>query len=505
MNERGNGLREATVEVYSFEDSATAIRSGVTEGHGYAHLGGLEAGSYRVAAGHQDYLEGRRELTDFDPKDPETRAIQVVTLPDGAEVRLRTHDPAGEPLPGVELTVERLGEAPDTLLQAADFLEAKRYRTAVTDHSGRASIRGLYPGTYLTRARLRGERGTRGVIALGADGDDLERELEIEIAGTETVSLVGRMLPAASLSASLVCSDGWDLPDTVAVRVIDAYGAEPRDFDLGEAAGAGPELAFADDAVLLGGRLRDRLTVGPFEQGVYYLALKPDGFDRWTWAFETHDADYAAKLQIDLAEGSASEGSGALVDIDLGQLQVECAPAIDLLPEVAGATPEGKKIAFPDVREVTVSASFFDLEIEKEVKRRLSIIRRDGRIRLRDCPGGQLRLDFTLAHPHLLPEPELTWQLEIELERGDYREIVPEVEALGGSIRIAGAGASATLRGPDGVERRVSFENGEAEIASLIPGRYRLEVSGPEDEPIRVWRVLEVRAGEMLRLDVETP
>ena len=71
---------------------------------------------------------------------------------------------------------------------------------------------------------------------------------------------------------------------------------------------------------------------------------------------------------------------------------------------------------------------------------------------------------------------------------------------------ISAAGSSASLRGADGVVRQVSFEEGQAELVSLIPGLYRLEVSGgaaADAQPMRVWSNLEVRAGETLRLDVD--
>ncbi len=530
-NERGVKLRQASVEVYDLADASAPIRSGITGDHGRVNVDGLDAGSYLVVAGHADYLEGRLALPEYDPKGPEVRASYTVRLPLGAEIRLHARDPADEPLAGVELTVERVGDDPDTELSSVDIAESKRRRTAITDRSGRASMLGFYPGPYRARAKLKGERGSRGLIHLSAQGGRPQRELrhpgggqaiDIEIDGAEKVELEGRMLPANRLSATLLCSDGWDLPDTVAVRVFDAYDGQreldPRDFDPDAVTEDALGIAFAADGVILAGRGRDALAVGPFEQGVYYLAVKPQDFDRWTWAFEAEAAAGASKLQVDVAgvdpgsEGAL--GGPALGNVDLGMFAVECAPAVDLLPAIAAgvvppqgseghvAPPEGPRPSFPDVREVKVDARFFDLDADKPVGRRLSIIRRDGRIRLRNCPGGRLRLDFTLSHPHLLPEPTLSWQVEVELERGRYRQIVPEIEALGGAIAISGTGSSATLHGPDGLRRHASLGD-EVTFPSLVPGRYRVEVSSDDasDEPTWVWRDLEVKAGETLRLD----
>ncbi len=508
-NERGERLRRAAVEVYDLSDPDKPVRSGVTSKYGNVSFDSLPAGGYRVIAGHADYLEGRVELPDYDPEVPEKRRIRPVVLPSGAEIRLQADDPAGEPLANVELTIERLlppaslredEDPPDTALRSPELRQAKRRRTAVTDHSGRASLQGFHGGTYRARAKLRGELGTRGLIHLAAGGGRLRPELEIEIAGTETIELVARMLPAASLKASLTCSDAWDLPDTVAVRVFDSHGFDPRASaaslsDLPEAGSseAGPEVRFASGGEILGERSRDALEVGPFEQGVYHLAIRPEGFDRWTWAFETHDAAQAARIQIDVT-GTGLAVAGELGKVDLGIFHIECGPAVDLLPAVASGA------AFPDAREVAAHARFFDLATGREMAGRLEVTRQKDRILLRGAPAGQLRLDLTLSHPHLLPEPSLSWQLELELERGDFQQISPEVEALGGAVVISGAGVSASLHSPEGEVRRVSFRDGKAELPSLVPGRYRLEVQGPAAEPVQVWQDLQVRAGETLDL-----
>ena len=497
-NERRQSLRGVKVEIHhaGAEDSQP-LRSGTTGDYGNISFRGLPKGDYRVVAGHVDYLEGRIEVPDHDPGQPESQRTHNVVLPDGAEIRLQAFDPAGEPLAGVELTAQRIDELPNVILGAQEFLDAKLERSTVSDQSGRGSVGGFYGGVHRLSARLRGADGSRGLIYLTTGEEDPRRELELELTAGEPIEVEARMLPAASLTATLVCSDAWDMPDTVAVRVFEAHEFDPAVnlFDL--------PASFATEALVLEGRSRDHLEVGPFQRGVYYLALQPEGFDRWTWAFEAHAAPDAARLQV----GTSPEEM--LGKVDLGMFQVECGPAVDLLPAVASGD------AFPDLREVTTEARFFDLDRKKQVARRLSIVRRQDRILLRGAPGGRLRLDLTLTHPHLLPEPSLSWQIEMELERGRFVEIAPEVEALGGAILIAGGTAAkaglplyALLKGPDDiVVRRTAFEDGEAEVPSIVPGRYRLEVIAEGDEPIRVWKDLEVQAGETshLSLGATTP
>ena len=245
----------------------------------------LSKGSYLVAAGHEDYLEGRLELPGYDPDVPAQRPVRVV-LTSGARIRLEARGPAGQPLADVKLTVERLAGAPETLLQTAAFVEAKTHRTAVTDRSGRTTVTGFYPGTYRARARLGGRQGTRGLIRLGLKGERLQEEVDFEISGEETVDLEAGMLPAGSLSASLVCSDGWALPGAASARVVDAQASDARlvvpagepsgevtaasDTEAGNGeAWRDQEVVLALDDVPLTGRARDTLLVGPLEQGVW--------------------------------------------------------------------------------------------------------------------------------------------------------------------------------------------------------------------------------------------
>ena len=155
-------------------------------------------------------LEGRQELPEYDSRDPEQQSL-LVSLPDGATVRLEARDPEGGELSGVELTVERLDGPPDTLLQAEDFADAKSRRALVSDRSGRAAATGFYPGTYRARARLGGGQARRGLMRVAQAGDRPRQEIDFTIRSGQTVDLEARMVAAGSFSASLVCADGWAL------------------------------------------------------------------------------------------------------------------------------------------------------------------------------------------------------------------------------------------------------------------------------------------------------
>lgn len=252
-----------------------------------------------------------------------------------------------------------------------------------------------------------------------------------------------------------------------------------------------PVLSLSD--IVLTGRSRDTLAIGPLEQGVYAVEVRPAGFDRWTWAFNTNDPTEATPIQVTV-EAHSAPGT-----IDLGLFEIECGPAIDLQPEVATGDD------FPDLAAVDVEVRVLDLEVDQEIAKRPTVLRQGRQILLRGLPRGEWRLELTLKHPHLLPESALEWLLPMNLERGQWREIIPEAEALGGAIRVLGQGTSLVLNGPLPEPRQATFEGDQAELPSLPPGSYRLELHGESEgtEPLRVWPEVEVRRGatSTLRID----
>ena len=469
------GVAEATVEVHDLGDPEAPPRTAVTNRRGRARVPGVPEGDYLVVAGHPEHLEGSVEMLEYDPR---RRSLALINLPAGGEVRVQAFDTAGEPLSDVQVMVEWLDEPPALRLQSTDVLDAKRERTLTTDPSGRVVASGFYQGTYRARAQLRGRDGYRSLMRLEvAGGGGAGADVDFEI--VESVDLEARMRPAASLAATLQCSDDWTLPQTADLRVV-AAGADLESQDDGDG-------VLALDDVLLSGAVRDVVTAGPLAPGVYRLAVRPDGFDRWTWAFETDDPTEAVDLQVEAVSD----------DVDLGLFHIECGPAVDLLPEIAGGAP------FPDLDKVEIEVRLFDPETGEEWRPPTVLVHED-RYQLRDVPSPASRsttakpkrLEISLVHPHLLPAPVQRWQMDFELERGSYEEIVLQVEALGGAITVTGEGAVGRLVGPGEGVQEASFNDGEVEFPSQVPGLYRLQVEDASGEVVRVWDALDVQAGQ---------
>ena len=100
------------------------------------------------------------------------------------------------------------------------------------------------------------------------------------------------MVPRASLDLDLVCDDGGELPESADVEVHRAVQVV-----------GGIAVGVADEApahVLESRRIgaNGRLSVGPLDRGAFEVAVRPAGFDRWTWAFEAHDRSSALALGL---------------------------------------------------------------------------------------------------------------------------------------------------------------------------------------------------------------
>src|SRR5204862_4298997 len=114
---------------------------------------------------------------------------------------------------------------------------------------------------------------------------------ETTLAEGEKKDVVLRLVPAAAITARLVCLDRGPLPEKAAVRVFPVA-----------ASGEDEDPASRKDAVLdrgdliLTGRDKDGLFVGPLPAGPHTMALRPDGFDRWTFPPGPEDPERATPL-----------------------------------------------------------------------------------------------------------------------------------------------------------------------------------------------------------------
>ncbi len=479
LDDETSPLTGAAVHLASLADPITVLRSGTTElfGVDWPVLPEVDA---LLLAGHADFLEARTELRDFRSQD--VRQIEI-ELPKGAAFQLRTFDLDGRPADGVRWTIERLGAPPELLLADPAFVAAKNGRVATTDTSGRVRVEGFYGGRYGLGAQIPGHGRPGGLFRVGRPGDRPERWTAVELAERGVADLVAHQQPAANLRMQLLCDDGLPPPEITAALAVDL-----------DAPAASPEQAWAAAAVRgreipLVGRRRDELLLGPLAQGVYRLAVRPKGFERWTWAFEAGSAEAAHPIQLDVDEHAGNEL------VRLGDFPLECAPAVDLVPRSGAGS-------LPELRRVRVRARLLDPAHGHEIAPSPAAVARRGRFALRRLPHGRVRLEVVLSHRHFLPSPELTWETELTLERGRTAEVELRIEAVGGAVEVVGTAALARLVDAAGEAQTYPLDGRPTVFPSLAPGTYTVELCGDADcePPQKRWPDVEVRRGETARL-----
>ncbi|MEM8932676.1 MAG: hypothetical protein AAGE94_15945 [Acidobacteriota bacterium] len=434
---------------------------------GRLYADGLPSGRFDVTVATLDTLEATVRADAGRDRGDRVPRVELLA---GAGFRLHATDEAGKEVVGLGIRVERLDELPELRLTAPDCLEAKRRRALLSDHSGRAEASGFYAGRY----RLRGFTDRPSFIEMRLGEGRWQRVHEIDLAAEQTVEIEARLRPAARLVGRIGCLDPpWSMPGRVAVRV---FGS---DFDE-------PELEF--ESRVLGGSDRDRLEIGPVAAGTVRVAVQPLGFDRWSYV---GGGDTALQALGVLVMPAAEESART---VDLPPLDVECGPAVDLLPAVADG------LDFPSLDDVATTVRVLDPATGKPSDT-VPTLHLDGeRFEVRGLPAERWTLEITLDHPHFLPERTLVWEIPIELEGGSYDEIVPEIEALGGAIEVrypAGMQTPSAVRAirvhaksrPIGA----TVQGGRALLPSLTPGRWRLDTG--RDEPTVLVEMVEVERG----------
>lgn len=469
---------------------AAPVASAVTDDFGRARLMGLNAGEgYRIVAGHEDYLEGETILGDLELDGPERSRARVVLRP-GGTLEVREIDRPETSPTTLLIRMEYLEELPNFRLHDPEVQKVKRLRQFTLDRSGKATASGFLPGDHLLSISTPEVLAAATRALVRRPGEPWSRELQVHFWGEETLEVEVKRVPAARVHLELVCSDGWPLPSAASVRVIRVDGLESE-----------PVLDRED--VVLRGKHKDRLEIGPLDEGVYTMAVRPQGFERWTWLYGTTDPEAADPIVVhehDVAQGET---------VNLGGLAIECGPAIDLVPEIRGDLP------LPPLEEIEVEARYLPLgegsstNPEQSRWRHARVTKRDGVVELRDFPRGTLRLRLTLTHPHFLPRPDPRWETEVELERGQYHRVHPRIEGLGGSIRVKGFDGFARLVGDGEVSPTVPLRSGTARFESLQPSPVDVELCSDEtcDSPIRRWTEVQVVRGKetVLREGSPTP
>jgi hypothetical protein len=296
---------------------------------------------------------------------------------------------------------------------------------------------------------------------------------------------VAFLVPASEVTARLTCAGGEPMPDLVTVMAVE----EAHDLEQQAEEGLLEIAAFVAEEQPLTGRLRDTLTVGPLEEGAYYLAVQPAGFDRWTWALGIEDPGEAAILQVEPGE-----------PVEVGTLAVDCGPAIRLDPLVTSdaGLPDFRSVN-PRERTLWVEGVVTRPDGEKKISR--SIVESyETHLIVRGLPEGEARLEIRLLHPHFLPVPELTVRVEQTLERGRTVRLAPAIADVGGSLRVSSErGAAVRLTGPAGEEiasRPVSLFEGAVELPSLIPGDYEVELCADEacEQVLTTWNAVRIKS-----------
>ena len=462
--------------------------------HRSLRIPGLADGSYVVAAAHADFVEGRLALPHHRAgKKPDRRP--VIVLRQGTVFEMLAEDAQGERLSGAELHIERLDELPELVVRQADILAAKTERRGETDRSGRLRLTGFYGGAYRLQASLAGLRGSQGHVELRRPGGRWQRDLELTVEDDEIVGIEAREKPAAELQAKLICADAHRLPDTVSYRVLDA------------AAPQGPPV-LAADSVLLDEAEGHQLTVGPLDSGTWLLGLRPEGFERWTYAYGVHAPELAEGIWID---GSGLADSGGRRVVELGMLDVVCGPVVHLIGETASGPP------FPDPGSVDVQVRLLDPADPEKTFQPPAAAPIDQGFELQALPSAELILEITLGHAHFLPTTELRWSIPMTLHKGSFDELVLEIDPLGGALSLKGPSAGLYRLRPDDETwtrrarpepRFVDHQPPVTEIPSLEPGPWLLELCPAGDpacdEPVAS-KPVRIQAGETLRLESPFP
>ena len=264
---------------------------------------GLEAGSYRILASREGFLPGERELEDFEQG---TRPEWVrVALGRGGTIRVRARDGEEHPVAGVSVALRRAGE--------------RRPRLARTNATGWASFGGLAPGTHeliATGADLRPPSLVR-FVASSAPGQ------RVVLEGDEEIDVELEVRPPALATMRLACDDRSPVGSTVELAWVRLEPHEDwvRTFlevlDARDGGEASPDKALETAHPRAWVPVEDAgLVRSPaLDGGAYRVALRPKGFDRWTWVPGTEDLTGA--VTVTLVEGEV---------LDISRVDVPCAP-----------------------------------------------------------------------------------------------------------------------------------------------------------------------------------
>jgi hypothetical protein len=282
----------------------------------------------------------------------------------------------------------------------------------------------------------------------------LAEALELRFDGEEKVKLLVRAEPAVTLTSRLACTDGRELPIDAELRLC---GPTERLVTFGE--GAPCREVHRVKRVALGGRQRDRLEVGALPAGTAVIAIRPSGFDRWTFTPGTEKPREAGPVALQPGD-----------PVELGLVEIDCAPSA----RVVAALPGGS--APPDLTEAVVDAAI-DRDGTVDWVRRIE--RLPDVVVLRDLPEAALAIDVALRHPFLVPGVLRPDPTPVRWTAGRGAEIRIAVPAtVGGVVEIESSAPAARLVAAEQRGPATPGDGTRVRIVSIPTGRYRAELCG---------------------------
>jgi hypothetical protein len=355
-------------------------------------------------------------------------------------------------------------------------IDAKRIRRAETDATGVAEAVGFYPGRHEIRGHLPGERGRTHFVRI-RDEDRLVLDLD----EGDVVDLEARVLRAGAVSGQLLCDDGEPAPAAASFRVLPASW-ERSDSD--DALNDGAVVSLEGEP--LTGSGPDEFLLGPLEDGLFLVAARPAGFDRWTWFGETEEAERAS-----LVEAVTGEVTEVYV------VRVLCAPRVEIRP-----SPSDRS-ALPDLRKATVEIrALVPAEDGEESVRGVRVEQKVEHVVVHGLSAGEVRLEVAIRHPMFLPDGVLEFAHTFEAERGAVEEVRPGLPGIGGVVEWRGDVASARLVRPESEPRLQSPTDGLLRWEAVPAGEYALEICADRECSRVMGRIHPVRveAGELTRV-----
>jgi hypothetical protein len=213
--------------------------------------------------------------------------------------------------------------------------------------------------------------------------------------------------------------------------------------------------------------------------GVYGLAIRPKGFDRWSFAGGGDDP--SRSMTIQLQDGQ---------ELDLGPWTISCRPSLLLVAQPIGdvkALPAGDPKAHPDVSHAAVTSSITAsaVRVDRESAQRRTYRTPESvpllrAMRLYGVPNEPVTVALSVRDRLLLPESvsPLPNPLALDLARG-REEIVPlQFDALAGSMDIAVDAPAARAIFANGTITPIVRDKaaGLLRAGPLKPGVYNVEV-----------------------------